>query len=157
MKTRTGFVSNSSSSSFIAYGATVTPQQSIDIIDILAPGKIFETFAPKLNDYYIKNNQVTNQHIHDDLEFREALVEALENGWPVEYYDLYNYITLPIDFQYIYDDNRIVIGSVVDIEDQDTTIPILGKLIHMNTVENINNVLASVGLVPELLIGRQAC
>lgn len=158
MKTRTGFVSNSSSSSFIAYGAITDRDGAYDIIDQLAPGKIFETFAQKINDYYTKEKKEGFVPFTEDSEeFRIQLKETMHDGWPVDYNDLFNQVDLPMPMEDLYEDDEVVFGYMVDTEDQWGTEKVFGETFSQDKVDKVDGILSAMNIKPNLLMGRRAC
>lgn len=158
MKTRTGFVSNSSSSSFIAYGACTSRVGALELIEQLAPGKIFEYAADKLNKYHEKEK--TEGYVaftEDDDRFKEFLKESLNDGWPVEYYDLFNYIDLPLPMEDLYEDDEVVFGYMVETEEQWGVEKVFGGTFKQSQVDKVDAICSTMNIKPNLLMGRKAC
>ena len=129
MKTRTGFVSNSSSSSFIAYGYEVTlKDDAIDLIARIKPEILFEMFPSDNNDTtfeYIKNN--------DDITISDIC-----NDIPSHF---------PLEVLWISDDESAIFGSYATcIEDEQGS----NQLHNQNKVATI---LSNVGYTPAVFYG----
>lgn len=158
MKTRTGFVSNSSSSSFIAYAAVLGDMNQVyNLLDEYSPGKLFDTYADKLYKQNKKYETTLEPYEADDERFKEAMIESLNDGYPVDMHDATTLVKFPLEFENLYDDNGIVVGKMVDTDELFGVEKVYGGTFSSKDITHVNEVLASVDLVADLIIGERQC
>lgn len=135
MKTRTGFVSNSSSSSFIAYGAATTNiEAAIDIIEKLAPGELTS---------------------HFDLPIDELLTAIRD--WDIELHDIGSKLQLPFEILHCHEEETIIFGLVKDGLDEDYGINRVSTCFKQDKLDEITTIFETIGEKVEFLFGRYSC